>query len=276
MNEDEDVARVRLRREVLPALERIGPDPVGALTRLAALARDDIDVLDGLVDELRTTLPVVTFGAAVLAPSGALRDLPRALARRLVRGMLQTVGLTRPDAATVERIVSAPDGWRATLQGPIDASIDRGWHVLLPLQGDTTASTVPATALGTASGEVYVHAASGVRIKAGRAPYRLVAELPGGDVPGLDPARLTVTLRSAHEGALRVRTRRDGDRIRTAAGTRMLGDVLGEVGVPRALRDLLPVVCGEDDRPLWVPGVVVDADAHDADAPGPSAPGPSA
>ncbi len=281
MNEDEDVARVRLRREVMPALERIGPDPVGALTRLAALARDDIDVLDGLVDELRTTLPVVTFGAAVLAPSGALRDLPRALARRLVRGMLQTVALTRPDATTVERIVGAPDGWRATLQGPIDASIDRGWHVLLPSVRATSDQPAPSavfapsatsTPLATASDDVHAHAASRVRITATRIPLRLrlMAELPGGVPPGIVADRLSVTLRDEHAGALHVRTRRDGDRIRTAAGTRMLGDVLGEVGVPRALRDLLPVVCGADDRPLWVPGVVVDAAAHDPAAHDPS------
>ena len=276
MNEDGAVARVRLRREVMPALERIGPDPVGALTRLAALARDDVDVLDALVDELRSTLPLVTFGPAVLAPSGALRALPRALARRLVRSMLQSATLTRPDAATVERLISAPDGWRATLHGPIDASVDRGWHILLPLPTASTASTVPPALMGTAAGEVHVHEASGVRITVGRAPCRLVAELSGGVVPGLDPARLTVTLRSEHEGALRVRTRRDGDRIRTGAGTRMLGDVLGEVGVPRALRDLLPVVCGDDDRPLWVPGVVVDADAHDAAAHDADVAGPSA
>jgi tRNA(Ile)-lysidine synthase len=260
MNEDEDVARVRLRREVLPALGRVSPDPVGALTRLAALARDDSDVLDRLVDELLTSLPLVTFGRAVLVPSVALRALPRALARRVVRAMLHEVALTRPDAVTVERLLSAPDGWRATLPGPVDASVDRGRHILVPVSAVAPMSAVVPTTvrLDVASGAAHMHAASRVRLTFGPAAHDLVAELPGGMPPGMDPARLTVELCREHHDALHVRTRRDGDRIRTPAGTRLLGDILREVGVPRALRDLMPVVTGADDLPLWVPGVVVD------------------
>ena len=270
MNEDGDVARVRLRREVLPAFSRVSPDPVGALTRLAALARDESDVLEGLVDELRTSLPLATFGRAVLVPSAALRALPRALARRVVRVMLHQVALTRPDAATVERLLGAPDGWRATLPGPIDASVDRGWHILVPATtaaagtAGTAADRTASTRLEATSGEALLHATSGVRLTFGPAPRVLVAELPGGMPPGMDPARLTVGLHGEHLDALEVRTRREGDRIRTPAGTRLLGDVLREAGVPRALRDLLPVVTGVDGRPLWVPGVVVDRDARPA------------
>ncbi len=267
MNEDGDVARVRLRREVLPALRRVSPDPIGALTRLAALARDDSDALDRLVDELRTSLPIVTFGPAVLVPSGALRALPRALARRVVRGMLHEVALVRPDAATIERIIGAPDGWRATLRGPIDASVDRGRHILIPAapsSPEAQGAAVMSAPLGTTSGEAHVHAASGVRITVGRTPGSLMAEFPGGMPPGVDTARLMVDLRPEHGGALHVRTRRGGDRIRTPAGTRALGDILGEVGVPRAVRDLMPVVSGADDHALWVPGVVVDSTAHDS------------
>ncbi len=43
----------------------------------------------------------------------------------------------------------------------------------------------------------------------------------------------------------------------TSGGTRKLQDVLVDAGVPRALRDLLPVVAA-GERVLWVPGVVVD------------------
>jgi tRNA(Ile)-lysidine synthase len=274
MNDDLAVARVRLRREVLPALARLGPDPVGALARLAAIARDESELLDRLVDELRTTLPLVTFGPVAMIPSGPLRDLPVALARRVLRSALRDAA----DAATIERLLAAPDGWRATLPGPLDASVERGWHVLAPADsaapghpGDPVASVL----LDVASGGTYVHAASGVRIMvtdAGGGVVAFVAELPGGVPPGIDPSRLAVRVRS--EGPLRLRTRRDGDRLRTPGGTRSLGDILGEVGVPRALRDLLPVISGdvpgEGARPLWVPGVVVDTTVHvapDAHAP---------
>ena len=265
MNADLEVARVRLRREVLPALGRVGPDPVGALARLAALARDESAVLEQLVDELRTTLPVVTLGPAVLIPSDPLRALPAALGRRVLRRALRRAagaggtGGTgdAADAATVERLLGAPDGRRATLPGPLDASIERGWHVLVPAlhasRGERSVALRPGTTLD--------HAGSGMRLTArGSDIVTLSAELSDGLPPGIDPARLLVDIRPV--GPLHVRGRRDGDRIRTPGGTRALGEVLGEVGVPRALRDLLPVVVAADDHPLWVPGVVVDADAH--------------
>jgi tRNA(Ile)-lysidine synthetase-like protein len=181
--------------------------------------------------------------------------------------MLHEVALVRPDAATIERIIGAPDGWRATLRGPIDASVDRGRHILIPAapsSPEAQGAAVMSAPLGTTSGEAHVHAASGVRITVGRTPGSLMAEFPGGMPPGVDTARLMVDLRPEHGGALHVRTRRDGDRIRTPAGTRTLGDILGEVGVPRAVRDLMPVVSGADDHALWVPGVVVDSTAHDS------------
>jgi len=271
MNDDLAVARVRLRREVLPALARLGPDPVGALARLAAIARDESELLDRLVDELRTTLPLVTFGLVAMIPSGRLRDLPVALARRVLRSALRDAA----DAATIERLLAAPDGWRATLPGPRDASVERGWHVLAPADSAAPGDPVAPVMLDVASGGAYVHAASGVRImvtSVGGGVVAFVAELPGGVPPGIDPSRLAVRVRS--EGPLLLRTRRDGDRLRTPGGTRSLGDILGEVGVPRALRDLLPVISGdvpgEGARPLWVPGVVVDTTVHVA--PGAHAP----
>jgi tRNA(Ile)-lysidine synthetase-like protein len=276
MNLDLDIGRVRVRKEILPALAQVGPDPVGALVRLAGLARDESELLDGLVTELLASLPLVTFGSTVLVPSGPLRELPVALARRVVRVALRTAAVAEDaaDAATVERLLAAPDGWRATLPGPLDASVERGWHVLAPvasaaLDPDASAALDPGppepAQLGPAGDGVVVdalvHAASGMRIATtGTDPVVLTAQMAGGTPPGIDPARLTVRVRT--DGPLTVRTRRDGDRIRTPGGTRSLGDVLGEVGVPRALRDLLPVVTTADGRPLWVPGVVVEATAH--------------
>jgi len=267
MNDDLDVARVRVRREVMPALERVGPDPVGALSRMATLARDESALLDHLVDELRATLPIVTFGPVVLIPSEPLRALPVALRRRVLRLALPDTA----DAATVERLLGAPDGWRATLPGPLDASIERGWHVLAPA---TPAAPATPTALAIAvaevgllaapPGEPWVHAASGMRLSVTdvAGDVAIVAALPDGTPPGIDTSRLAVRLARGYRDELQVRTRRPGDRIRTPGGTRALSDVLGEAGVPRALRDRLPVIAGAADRPLWVPGVVVDVGAH--------------
>jgi tRNA(Ile)-lysidine synthetase-like protein len=44
------------------------------------------------------------------------------------------------------------------------------------------------------------------------------------------------------------------------AGSRKLQDILTDAGVPRHLRDRLPLVFG-DGRLAWVPGIAVDAEA---------------
>lgn len=264
MNGDASVARVRLRSDVLPALAAAAPDPVGALVRLAALARDESAVLDATVAELRTTLPVVTLASAALVPFAHLRALPDALARRVLRSMLPD-GPAR-DAASVERLLRAPAGWRATLPGPVDAHVDRGWLLVRPVAVDTSGVwPLDVTVVHPPSGITVARDASGATASAVRGD--LVATLPGGLAPGMLAERLAVRLRA--DGPLHVRSRRDGDRVRTAAGTRALGDVLADAGVPRGLRDLLPVVVIErpaashaEQSVVWVPGIVVDATAR--------------
>jgi tRNA(Ile)-lysidine synthase len=271
MNDDVGLARVLLRRDVLPGLAAIAPDPIGALARFAALTRAESELLDTMVDELRATLPVVTFGPVTMVRRRELTALPVALARRLVRALLPP-GQAR-SAANVERVLGTEEGQRVTIPGPLDVSVDRGWLMLRPADADPDADPgagAPTSATVRLAGS-HVHAASGMTIRCDPCPAAssgtgtgatetLSAELAGGLPPGFDAARLTVQLRGS--GALGVRGRRAGDRIRTAGGTRMLGDVLADVGVPRALRDLLPVVVDAEDRLRWVPGVAVDVDAH--------------
>ena len=56
-----------------------------------------------------------------------------------------------------------------------------------------------------------------------------------------------------------LRPRRPGDRVVTTGGTRKLQDELVDAGVPRAVRDFVPVLAA-GARVLWVPGVSVDAE----------------
>ena len=270
MNDDVAFARVRLRRDVLPVLADLGPDPVGALTRTAALARDEAAVLDAAVDALVARSPIVCVGPVRTVRSDLLRDAPVALARRLVRRLLGPV-----DAVSVERFLHAPDGWRATLPGPLDASVERGWHLVRPARpldpGDLTHAVLLPDQVGRAELD---HPASSLRLSAGLVgtgdDVRMELRVDGDGAlpPGLVPSRRFVRLRrtGALAGPLTVRTRRPGDRIRLAGGTRTLADVMGEAGVPRAVRDLLPVVTDRDGRPRWVPGLAVDVTVHDRDA----------
>lgn len=258
MNDDDGFARVRVRHDVLPALARVGPDPVGALTRLADLARDETTALEAAADLLAASLPVVTVGTAHAVPTGALRAAAPAHARRVLRRLLGTGG-----AVDVERILTAPDGWRGTVPGPWDVSVERGWHVLARVgPADGASATAALLPVGAVTADVR-HVPSSLVLRATGATdgtCTLAVVSPGPLPPGLDERRRTAVLRVS--GPLTVRTRRPGERIRLAVGSRPLATLLAEAGVPRTLRDRLPIVADAADRAVWVPGVAVDAEAH--------------
>jgi tRNA(Ile)-lysidine synthase len=61
---------------------------------------------------------------------------------------------------------------------------------------------------------------------------------------------------SSIKGALRVRSRRPGDRLRPlgAPGRRKVQDLLVDRKVPRAKRDRVPIVVDETGQIVWVAG----------------------
>jgi tRNA(Ile)-lysidine synthetase-like protein len=154
-----------------------------------------------------------------------------------------------------------PDGERMTLPGPLEIDVSDGWHVLAPSR---PLALAPQT-LGGDGGVLW--AGTGWRLTlttvtaAPAASDRAHEPLLALErmVPGLVPERMAVRLGAT--GPFVVRARRAGDRIRTPGGTRLLADIMSEAGVPRALRDQLPIVAIGDEAQevLWVPGLAVDA-----------------
>lgn len=109
-NDDPAFARVRVRRTVLPALEaELGPGVAEALTRTAALARDDADLLDGLAADADPGTDILD--AAHLA------DLPAALRTRVLRRWLLRHGAAEASAAHIAAVDALVTSWRG--QGEI-------------------------------------------------------------------------------------------------------------------------------------------------------------
>lgn len=82
-NDDERFARVRVRRTVLPVIEReLGPGIVDALARTAELLRDDDDALDLLAEGMARTL--VTADPVEFTADEVARK-PRAIRTRIIR-----------------------------------------------------------------------------------------------------------------------------------------------------------------------------------------------
>lgn len=67
--------------------------------------------------------------------------------------------------------------------------------------------------------------------------------------------RMWVVLPASVAESLSIRARLPGDRLRTASGRRKLQDLFTDQGVPRAIRDLVPVVVDKHDEPVWIPGI---------------------
>lgn len=117
-NSDPRFTRVRLRAEVLPLLEQVlGGGVAEALARTAAALREDNDALDCLAAR---NLPTGPSGGGL--DVDAIRDLPDALRRRVIRVWLLgggATGLTDTQIRAVDALVSS---WRG--QGGVAVSSD--------------------------------------------------------------------------------------------------------------------------------------------------------
>jgi len=106
-NADVAHARNRVRADLLPALERLNPAAVEALTRFGRLSADDDDLLDALA-------------ASELAqrrdPADASIDWHRPPARALGRRVLrQAIGDPAPSAERIDALLDAAEGPRGGL-----------------------------------------------------------------------------------------------------------------------------------------------------------------
>lgn len=274
MNDDPAFARVVARKEILPALERLGPDPVGALARFADLVREDADALDRLADEAFADL-VQHYGPGAAVRRDDLDALDPAIGARVLRRMVMGLreGDDPPTAAQIAGLLALAPGAAVDLPG-VSATSGGGWLAVAP-QTWARPSAVPLAVPGrtpwdvasvavVATTEASATAVTGQPTLGLPGTWRPPAVRVDGGLlpPGADPALAAVVTGELPPGMC-VRPRRRGDRIRTSAGTRKLQDVLVDAGVPRVLRDAVPVVASAD-RVLWIPGVAVAEDIVEA------------
>ncbi len=112
-NQDSQFARVRVRTEAIPNLEKtIGPGISDALVRSAQLLRDDADALDQWSEQEILALDLADLECIYLL------GLPRAIRTRIIRRAIYAAGvpsgaLTAEHVGAVEALISAWNG-----QGP--------------------------------------------------------------------------------------------------------------------------------------------------------------
>jgi tRNA(Ile)-lysidine synthase len=147
-NDDLAFARVRVRRQLLPTLERdIGPGIAEALARTAEQLREDASALDGLAEELIEDLVEHAEAGLSLSVRGLAAN-PPALRQRVIRLAAAGefgVSLSRTQTLQVARLVTHWHG-----QGPVHLPGIRvgrrgGLLIFTSAPADTTRKNSPRT-----------------------------------------------------------------------------------------------------------------------------------
>ncbi|MGP3933337.1 tRNA lysidine(34) synthetase TilS [Nonomuraea sp. KM88] len=127
-NVDPRYTRVRVRRHVLPVLEReLGPGVAEALARTAGMAREDADALDRWAESAYRNCALSDMGESVALSTAELEKLPDAVRRRVLRRAAIAAGappgaLSAAHVLAVDRLVTRWRGQKAVdLPGGLSA-----------------------------------------------------------------------------------------------------------------------------------------------------------
>ena len=249
-NEDPSFARNKVRAEVLPVLAELSPETERNIAETRAELSEEAALLERVAFE---ALERAGAGpAATSLAANALRTWEPALQRIALRSLAERaagrqVALGRARAAEIARLAGHPEGGEVQLGGGVSAICEAG-SVSFRVDSPLDAAPVPAPGVLTLPG----------RCRVGE--WEVRAELHPAPVAPAGPELATLDAAALHEG-LCVRTWREGDRIRPLGmeGSKTLGDLFADRGVPRSQRTRVPVLtCG--DRVAWVAGVAVSDD----------------
>jgi tRNA(Ile)-lysidine synthase len=229
-------ARNRVRLKVLPVLEELYPGAARNLARGAALAREDLEVLEDLAAEV-----IERRGVEVVLPLGGLSRLSPALRRYALR---RAYSMLLPDApplgsVLVEAVLGSVGEGTQTLDlpGGVVASARAGEEISLYPRPEPF------------EGEVEL-AVGGTTLFAG---WSISAR----EVSSYEPreaSRPEVAYLDASMGPYRVRTAREGDTIRPLGlgGTKKVLRAMMDRKVPKDLRRRTPVVVDGRGRVAWI------------------------
>ncbi len=248
-NTDRAFARNRIRHELLPMLTRDwNPALTEILAQTALLAQEEEDYWRGEIDRLAETF-LVESPPGVMLRASALRELPRAAARRLIR---RAVRDARGDARSIDfrhveqvlRLAERQAGHgRAQIPG-LEAVRSFDWIRLIPKgQG---ASQDPGYRFAVSVPGRYRVPGTTQEIS-----LEPVEGFPGAE-SGYNTERKDLLDRGRIPGPLQLRSWRPGDRYRPVGGARQvkLKRLFQLAGVPVWARRKWPIIISEDTI-LW-------------------------
>ena len=258
-NRDPARTRNRIRHRLLPLIrEEFNPEIDRTLARTAGILREEEAYLDGVTRDLAGRL-LRRDEAGLYLSIPALRVLPAALRRRLLRKALEEATPSTPGVAPdygllemiQELIEDGRHGAAVTLEPRLEARVIYADLALLPGAREEAQrdAEVPLPVPGEAT-LPYL----GVRLKAEQVAAARIGDPKSGAAP--DRALLDA---DALPGPLVVRARRPGDAFRPlgSPGEAKLKFYLIDHKVPRPIRDRIPLVVS-GSRIAWVVGYQID------------------
>ena len=267
-NEDISYARNRIRHEVIPHLRAINPAVTDAAARLVASLHADMGLLteqtDAVVRESVSLTPRSDGAVDVSVSCECLSALPHALRRRVLVRMMQYAGCPQAEERFVRALCAMACGEGAagmSLPGGVSARREGDVLRLCRESDGEPVSIAPVTVDLTCLparvtfGEIEVTA-----VAAASAAEK--NEQTGQICENVYKMSMIETLNSATiKGSVQFRTRRAGDSFLWRGHHRKVKKLLCDRGVPREVRDCLPLLC-DGEGILWIPGIGVRDDAR--------------
>jgi len=244
-NDDTSFARNRVRIEALPVLRDLNKAAERNIAETRAELAEDAALLERVVLEELQHMNAGAGDVAVAADELARREpaLQRLALRTLAeRAAGRPVALGRSRAAEIMHLAHSPEGGEIDLGSGLLAVCEGG---RVSFATSRVADAAPAPVL------------LGVPGVARLGDWELRAELHPAPVEAAGPELATLDA-ALLAGRLEVRTWSEGDRMQPLGmeGTKTLGDLLAERGIPRSGRHSIPVVTSGGDV-AWIPGVAV-------------------
>jgi tRNA(Ile)-lysidine synthase len=240
-NSDLRFARNRIRHEILPALDAIGPEVERTLAATHAELSEEAGLLERIA--VRALADAGADGGRIEAADlDAMDPALRRIALRILaeREAGRPVAVNRARATEIARLAAAPEGGEVDLGGGLRA-ICESYGVRFARGEEPTPAGVRIGVPGEARfGEWEV------RIEIREGPV---------DRAGVELATVDAT---ALGSEVEVRGWRSGDRMEPLGlgGSKSLQDLFVDRGVPRSIRPRLPVVVAGGEV-AWVAGVAV-------------------
>ncbi|MDI6845584.1 MAG: tRNA lysidine(34) synthetase TilS [Candidatus Saccharicenans sp.] len=254
-NLDTSILRNKIRLELLPEIEKeYDPEIVKHLARLALIAQDENQALEEIAEGL---WPVVTRGCCGQHKKGeeptleldvkALREMPVAVARRLVRKFLHlSLGLESPGFEQTQAVLELREGQKFSRGEDRVLINEGGWLKRLPVRKKK----------GSGEFSVVWDGREMVRIS-DRWEFsgKFLEKEKAGKLDFDDSVRCYLDADKL-EFPLEIRNRKPGDRYRPLGmkGQKKLKELLRERKISPAEREILPVFLLRG-KILWVPGL---------------------